>query len=171
MGQRMMAQTSAATGGANPVPAWLRPASYWVPAHIVDSAWLTHGSFAAWLIDVLRPSDVIELGTHNGFSCFAFAEAAKRLGHAITINALDSWEGDDQAGFYGDSVYRSVLSIAEDDPQTLHDAPVSTPISRPDEVAAARTPILKWTPSERAETGASERAPKSDGRTLTAPSY
>ena len=115
MGQRMMAQTSAATGGANPVPAWLRPASYWVPAHIVDSAWLTHGSFAAWLIDVLRPSDVIELGTHNGFSCFAFAEAAKRLGHAITINALDSWEGDDQAGFYGDSVYRSVLSIAEDD--------------------------------------------------------
>ena len=38
-----------------------------------------------------------------------------------------------------------LLAIAEDDPQTLHDAPLTTPISRPDEVAAARTPILKWT--------------------------
>ena len=38
-----------------------------------------------------------------------------------------------------------LLKIAEEDPQTLHDAPITTPISRPDEVAAARTPILKWT--------------------------
>lgn len=91
----------------------MRPTSYWVPKHIVESAWLTHGSFAAWLIDVLRPRDVIELGTHNGFSCFAFAEAAKRLGHPITVHALDSWEGDDQAGFYEDSVYQSVRTIAD----------------------------------------------------------
>ncbi|MHC5538685.1 aminomethyl-transferring glycine dehydrogenase subunit GcvPB, partial [Singulisphaera rosea] len=37
-------------------------------------------------------------------------------------------------------------TIAEEDPQTLHDAPVSTPINRPDEVKAAKSPILKWTP-------------------------
>ncbi len=36
--------------------------------------------------------------------------------------------------------------IAEEDPQLLHEAPSTTPISRPDEVAAARTPILRWTP-------------------------
>jgi hypothetical protein len=30
----------------------------------------------------------------------------------------------------------------------LHDAPHATVISRPDEVAAARQPILKWTPSD-----------------------
>lgn len=94
---------------------WLRPTSYWMPAHFVDSAWVTHGAFAAWLIDVLRPRDVVELGTHNGFSCFAFAEAAKRLGHPLTINALDSWEGDDHAGFYDDSIYQSVRSIASRD--------------------------------------------------------
>ncbi|WP_337004545.1 class I SAM-dependent methyltransferase [Microbacterium sp. LB12] len=91
---------------------WLRPTAYWLPEHFVDSAWLTHGAFAAWLIDVLRPRDVVELGTHNGFSCFAFAEAAKRLGHRISIHALDSWEGDDHAGFYGDSTYHAVRSIA-----------------------------------------------------------
>jgi glycine dehydrogenase subunit 2 len=42
---------------------------------------------------------------------------------------------------------RVLLAIAEEDPQSLHDAPLSTPISRPDEVTAARTPILKWTPT------------------------
>jgi glycine dehydrogenase subunit 2 len=40
-----------------------------------------------------------------------------------------------------------LLAIAQDDPETLHNAPLSTPISRPDEVRAARTPVLKWTPS------------------------
>jgi glycine dehydrogenase subunit 2 len=40
--------------------------------------------------------------------------------------------------------------IAAEDPAVLHEAPLSTPISRPDEVAAARTPILKWTPNSKA---------------------
>jgi glycine dehydrogenase subunit 2 len=37
-----------------------------------------------------------------------------------------------------------LLAIAAEDPTSLHEAPVGTPISRPDEVTAARTPILKW---------------------------
>ncbi len=40
-----------------------------------------------------------------------------------------------------------LLAIAEEDPQVLHDAPHSTPVSRPDEVAAARTPVLRWSPA------------------------
>ena len=39
-----------------------------------------------------------------------------------------------------------LLQIAQEDPEMLHDAPHTTPISRPDEVAAARNPILKWKP-------------------------
>ena len=42
-----------------------------------------------------------------------------------------------------------LLKIADEDPQLLHDAPTTTPISRPDEVAAARTPVLKWPPGLR----------------------
>ena len=38
-------------------------------------------------------------------------------------------------------------AIAQEDPHALHDAPHTTPISRPDEVTAAKTPILKWTPA------------------------
>lgn len=94
------------------VPFWLSPAAYWMPAHYPTSAWWTHAAFAAWLTDVLRPSVIVELGTHYGFSCFAFAEAAKRLGLATTINALDTWEGDDHAGFYDEEVYRYVDTVS-----------------------------------------------------------
>lgn len=111
----MKSEMRVTSGDGTSTRPWLTPASYWLPAHLVDSAWLTHGSFAAWLIDVLRPRDVVELGTHNGFSCFAFAEAAKRLEHPIMISALDSWEGDDHAGFYDDSTYHSVRAIAQRD--------------------------------------------------------
>lgn len=96
-------------------PAWLGPASYWQPAHIVSSAWLEHAPFAFWLMDELRPRSVVELGTHWGFSFFVFAEAVRRLGIEAEVSALDSWEGDDQAGFYGGDVYESVRSVAERD--------------------------------------------------------
>jgi glycine dehydrogenase subunit 2 len=36
--------------------------------------------------------------------------------------------------------------IAAEDPQLLHDAPLTTPVSRLDEVKAAKTPVLRWTP-------------------------
>lgn len=94
---------------------WLRSTSYWLPVQFPVSAWNTHAPFAAWLIDVLRPASVVELGTHTGFSCFAFAEAAARLGHPMVISALDSWQGDDHAGFYGEEVLESVRLIAERD--------------------------------------------------------
>ena len=94
-------------------PAWLSPASYWQPARIVSSAWLEHAPFAFWLMDELRPRSVVELGTRWGFSFFVFAEAVRRLGIETEISALDSWEGDDQAGFYGEDVYESVRSTAE----------------------------------------------------------
>lgn len=101
-------------------PFWLRPASYWLPVHYPDSAWITHAPFAAWLVDVLRPRDIVELGTHYGYSCFAFAEAVKRLGLNTTISALDSWEGDDHAGHYGHEVYDYVSGVAQRDyPDTV----------------------------------------------------
>src|SRR3954452_14389793 len=45
-----------------------------------------------------------------------------------------------------ESFARVLLAIATEDPRSLHEAPVGTPITRPDEVTAARTPILKWIP-------------------------
>ena len=36
----------------------------------------------------------------------------------------------------------------------LHDAPHNTPISRPDEVKAAKTPVLSWKPASNADLSA-----------------
>ena len=41
----------------------------------------------------------------------------------------------------------ALLAIAVEDPEILHSAPSTTPINRPDEVLAAKSPVLKWTPA------------------------
>jgi glycine dehydrogenase subunit 2 len=43
-----------------------------------------------------------------------------------------------------DAFAETLLSIMKEDAELLHDAPHSTSISRPDEVRAARQPILVW---------------------------
>ncbi len=43
-----------------------------------------------------------------------------------------------------DAFAETLFRILEEDPDTLHDAPHTTPVSRPDEVRAARQPVLTW---------------------------
>ncbi len=43
-----------------------------------------------------------------------------------------------------DAFAETLFRVIEEDPDLLHDAPHTTPISRPDEVRAARQPILVW---------------------------
>jgi antitoxin (DNA-binding transcriptional repressor) of toxin-antitoxin stability system len=95
---------------------WLEPApSYWLPEHFVYSAWIEHAPFAFAMMDMLRPESVVELGTHNGFSFFVFAEAAKRLRLSTRLSAVDSWLGDDHAGFYGPDILEAVRKIRDSD--------------------------------------------------------
>jgi glycine dehydrogenase subunit 2 len=44
-----------------------------------------------------------------------------------------------------DTFAETLFRITEESPELLHEAPHTTMISRPDEVAAARTPVMKWT--------------------------
>jgi glycine dehydrogenase subunit 2 len=41
---------------------------------------------------------------------------------------------------------RDILIAAHEDPQSVLDAPVTTPVSRVDETRAARQPDLRWRP-------------------------
>jgi glycine cleavage system P protein (glycine dehydrogenase) subunit 2 len=41
-----------------------------------------------------------------------------------------------------------IVRLAESDPDALHGEPASLPVGRMDEVAAARRPVLRWTPEE-----------------------
>lgn len=42
------------------------------------------------------------------------------------------------------SIYKEVYKKALENPEAIHDCPVTTPIGRPDEVTAARKPILRY---------------------------
>lgn len=88
----------------------LSPASFWWPNYLESSAWLDHGPFAFWLIDAHRPRTVVELGTHGGYSYFAFCQAVQALGTETRCYAVDHWQGDEHAGFYDESIYERVKS-------------------------------------------------------------
>lgn len=94
---------------------WVSAESYWVPRHIVESAWLEHAPFASWLLARVAPRQFVELGTHNGFSYFTFCDGVVRLGLGTQAVAVDTWLGDDQAGFYGEDVYSAVQAVNSTD--------------------------------------------------------
>ncbi len=48
-----------------------------------------------------------------------------------------------------DAFAETLFRITEEAPELLHEAPHTTIISRPDEVRAARKPIMRWMPEER----------------------
>jgi hypothetical protein len=84
--------------------------SYWMPDLINDSAWLEHAPFGFWIVDALRPHMIVELGVHGGFSYSVFCQAVQRLHLSARCFAIDTWRGDEHAGYYGDDVYDAVCS-------------------------------------------------------------
>ena len=71
----------------------------------IESAWVVHIPFAHWIVTVHRPRFIVELGTHNGVSYSAFCEAVQRAKLDCRCVAVDTWQGDEHAGFYGEEVY------------------------------------------------------------------
>ena len=50
-----------------------------------------------------------------------------------------------------DAFVQALAQIVAEPEQLLHEAPHTTPVSRPDEVLAARQPVLVWSPSKNVQ--------------------
>jgi hypothetical protein len=85
---------------------------FWPPSRLgAGSAWYGHVPFAHWLVSAIRPRSIVELGTHNGVSFAAFCEAVRRQSLPTRCIAVDMWQGDAHAGFYGEAVYRDLAGF------------------------------------------------------------
>ena len=90
-------------------------ASSFKPDHLAfPDAWVGHIPFGAWLIKTLKPSIFVELGTHSGNSYLAFCQAIREAKLQTLSYAIDTWKGDEHAGFYGEDIYANLKPYHDD---------------------------------------------------------
>ena len=83
-----------------------RPIALSEPLRLVyPPPWVGHIPFAFWLMEAMQPRCLVELGTHSGNSYCAFLQALRGLGLSSACYAVDTWQGDPHAGYYGNEVY------------------------------------------------------------------
>jgi len=73
-------------------------------------SWAGHIPFAFSLVEMLRPSLLVELGTHSGNSYFAFCQSVASNAFQTRCYAVDTWKGDEHAGDYGEEIYEDVYA-------------------------------------------------------------
>jgi hypothetical protein len=102
------ANDAALTSAASELIRFLyRPIVFLEPERVVHPpSWLEHVPFAFWLVEAARPRVFVELGTQSGNSYGAFAQAMQVLELPTAAYAVDTWRGDDQAGFYDERVFQ-----------------------------------------------------------------
>lgn len=70
-------------------------------------------------MEALRPKMFVELGTHAGFSYLTFCQAVQQLDLPTRCFAIDTWEGDEHAGFYGNEVFAALHMVNEENYATF----------------------------------------------------
>jgi len=84
-----------------------------IPLSYNVAPWGGHSYFAYDLVVNTRPKVIVELGTYKGNSLFAMAQAVKDFGLKTKLHAVDTWQGDRHAGFYGEDIYNTFSQVKE----------------------------------------------------------
>jgi GT2 family glycosyltransferase len=87
------------------------PICFSLPSRVAPSTWTGHVPFAMLLVELLKPTLVVELGTYYGVSYSAFCQAVKTFEIKARCYAIDTWEGDPQSGFYGPEVLANLKAF------------------------------------------------------------
>ena len=75
---------------------------------VYPESWIEFIPVAFKIIEYAKPKILVELGTHSGNSFCAFNQAVKYLDLETKCYAIDTWEGDIQAGFYEPLIYQDL---------------------------------------------------------------
>jgi GT2 family glycosyltransferase len=88
------------------------PIIYEIPQRLTDiESWHGLMPIALALVDWHRPQVFVELGTHKGDSYCAFCQAVDRLGLNTVCYAVDTWQGEEHAGFYDQTVLEDLRAF------------------------------------------------------------
>lgn len=79
------------------------------PQYLDASAWMEHIAFAFWIVEVCKPKIIVELGVHNAVSYFSFCQAVKTFNLTTACYGVDTWKGDEHAGFYEEEIFSKVM--------------------------------------------------------------
>jgi O-antigen biosynthesis protein len=74
------------------------------PRRTVIGPWFEHIPFGMYLVSLLKPRLLVELGTHAGDSYGAFCQSVNALGTDTKCYAVDTWQGDAHSQLYGPEV-------------------------------------------------------------------
>ncbi|HYO98999.1 MAG TPA: class I SAM-dependent methyltransferase [Pyrinomonadaceae bacterium] len=96
--------------GLNPLD---HPVALQHPLRLTPSAWAAHIPFGMFLVDIVRPGLLVELGTYSGVSFSAFCQAVKGLGLETRCHAVDTWKGDNHSGYYGEETLADLKAHIE----------------------------------------------------------
>lgn len=73
-------------------------------------SWAGHIPFAYLAVSLIKPRQLVELGTHSGNSYLAFCQAMQKVNDGGRCFAVDTWRGDEHAAHYDDGVYANLAA-------------------------------------------------------------
>jgi len=86
------------------------PICFMEPNLVISSTWCEHIPFAMFLVDILRPSVIVELGTQYGDSYCAFCQAVKELNIDAHCYAIYAGPGNLDGDSSGSKVFADLRS-------------------------------------------------------------
>lgn len=85
-----------------------------LPVKLPSTAWFGHIPFLFVLMKLVKPRSYVDLGVHYGASLIAAATASASYKIPAQIYGVDTWGGDEHAGFYeGEKIYQSLLQTTK----------------------------------------------------------
>lgn len=84
------------------------------PIYLPNSAWHMHIPFAFFIVSLLRPTRIMELGVYTGCSFLAFLQAVNKEGLECLVHGVDTFMGDPHSGSIESNAFGEVIQRAHE---------------------------------------------------------